>query len=66
MRVTVNGDPIDIDDATTVAALVDQLAGDRRGVAIAVNEEVAPRSTWAAAVLTVGDRVEVLRAAQGG
>jgi sulfur carrier protein len=43
-----------------------QLTGARRGVAVAVNGEVIPRSAWATAGLRDGDRVEVLTAAQGG
>ncbi len=44
-------------------------AGDgrgRRGVAVAVNEEVVPRSAWDETPVRDGDRVEVLNAAQGG
>lgn len=66
MHVVVNGDGVDVGEATTVAALLDRLGHDRRGIAVAVNEEVAPRGTWGAVVLAAGDRVEILRAAQGG
>jgi sulfur carrier protein len=37
-----------------------------RGVAVAVNGEVVPRSAWETTGLHPGDRVEVLTAAQGG
>lgn len=49
-----------------------QLLGQMRvdpaiaGVAVAVNGEVVPRSDWAARRLAPGDRVEVVRAVQGG
>ncbi|RZU51979.1 sulfur carrier protein ThiS [Krasilnikovia cinnamomea] len=66
MRLTVNGSPHAVDDAVTVAGLVSTLTEARRGVAVAVNGEVVPRSGWSAAVLRDGDRVEVLTAAQGG
>ena len=36
------------------------------GVAVAVNERVIPRAEWAACRLSPGDRVEVVRAVQGG
>jgi sulfur carrier protein len=64
--LVVNGDRRPFPDGTTVDALVDALAIGRRGVAVAVNAEVVPRSGWAAAELRDGDTVEVLRAAQGG
>ena len=51
----------------TVAGLVAALPGaGPRGIAIAVNGEVVPRSAWDATGLHPGDRVEVLTAAQGG
>ena len=65
MRVIVNGATRDV-DVISVGALVEQLTTARRGVAVAVNGEVVPRSEWPAARLRDGDRVEVLTAAQGG
>lgn len=67
MRLTVNGrDLVEGRDELSVAALVDRLTQERRGVAVAVNGAVVPRSTWATVGLADGDRVEVLTAAQGG
>lgn len=62
----LNGDGIDLDDPQTVAALVATHAPSPRGVAVAVNGEVVPRSTWDTHRLAEGDRVELLVAAQGG
>jgi sulfur carrier protein len=55
-------------DIETVAALVAALgiAADARGVAVALNGAVVPRGRWTTAALTAGDRVEVIRALQGG
>jgi len=52
----------------TVAALVAALgiAADARGVAVALNGAVVPRGQWPTAALAAGDRVEVIRAMQGG
>jgi sulfur carrier protein len=67
MRLTVNGrDVVESADGLSVAALVERLTPARRGVAVAVNGEVVPRSTWATSRLADGDAVEVLTAAQGG
>jgi sulfur carrier protein len=49
-----------------VADLVLPLAGGGRGIAVARNGEVVPRSEWLATRLDPGDLVEVLTAAQGG
>lgn len=37
-----------------------------RGVAVAINGEVVPRSAWAGRHLSPGDHVELLSAVQGG
>lgn len=67
MRLTVNGrEYVDGGDGLSVAALVERLTEARRGVAVAVNGTVVPRSTWATSTLADGDAVEVLTAAQGG
>ncbi len=66
IALVVNGAPIDVAVGSTVATLVARLGRDERGVAVAVNESVVPRSAWPRTALQPGDRVEVLRAAQGG
>ncbi len=66
--IQVNGADRVLGEATTVAALVAALgiAADARGVAVALNGAVVPRAQWTAAALAAGDRVEVIRAMQGG
>jgi sulfur carrier protein len=66
MKVQVNGEAREVAEPATVHGLVAELTPQRRGVAVAVNGEVVPRSQWPGAVLRAGDRVEVLTAAQGG
>jgi len=65
-RLTLNGAPMSVEAGTTVGSLIDASATDRRGIAVAVNDEVVPRSQWDHTRLSEGDRVEVLTAAQGG
>jgi sulfur carrier protein len=66
VQLTVNGTSREVTGDLSVGALVARLTGAQRGVAVAVNGEVVPRSAWATAGLRDGDRVEVLTAAQGG
>jgi sulfur carrier protein len=66
VRLMVNGATRAVDGVADVAGLVALLTVAKRGVAVAVNGEVVPRSQWAAVALRDGDRVEVLTAAQGG
>lgn len=62
MIVVVNGEAQEVAAGCTVGAL----APDQRGVAVAVNREIVPRSRWSEARLAEGDRIEILEAAQGG
>ncbi len=68
MRVIVNGDPTELADGATVAALLQELdvEGGPRGVAIAVDAEVVPRGEWKTHVVDDGANVEVVTAVQGG
>jgi sulfur carrier protein len=63
---TVNGAPHDVTPGTTVADLVARWCTSPRGVAVAVNGEVVPRSTWDATPIALGDTVEIVTAAAGG
>jgi sulfur carrier protein len=68
MRVLVNGEERSLEPGTTVADLVVSLGApaDGRGVAVAIDTEVVPRSAWSTTELMPGARVEVLIAVQGG
>jgi sulfur carrier protein len=66
MKVTVNGRDQSLSSTSSVDDLVTSLVAARRGVAVAVNGTVVPRSTWTEVTLADGDTVEVLTAAQGG
>ena len=66
MKIEVNGSDRDFDPGATVAAVVDAVCHEHRGKAVAVNDQVVPRSLWDRTALMPGDRVEVLTAAQGG
>lgn len=53
--------------STTVGALVHELGlAGKKGVAVAVNGAVVPRSEWPARALAADDRVLVIQATQGG
>ena len=66
MKVLVNGEPTLLDDGTTVHVLATAVLDRPRGVAVAINGEVVPRSAWATTELRDDDRVEVVTARQGG
>lgn len=63
---SLNGEDRRLPAGTTLVDLLDTLGCSARGIAIVVNAEVVPRSAWGATSVATGDRVEVLRAVQGG
>ncbi len=69
MKIVLNGSEQEVADSATVADLLTQThpdAATQRGVAVAIDRRVVPRSTWAETVLTDGARVEFVTAVQGG
>ena len=68
MRVVLNGSEAELADGATVLAAVESLdlPASGRGVAVAVDAEVVPRTQWHTHELNDGARIEVLRAIQGG
>lgn len=65
MKLTVNDEAVEVDDHTTVSGLLDRMGFPHRGIAVAVDWSVLPRSQWHT-VLADGARVEVMTAVQGG
>src|SRR5829696_1022741 len=68
MRVELNGEVTALPDGAAVSEAVDAsgASGDQRGVAVAIDGEVVPRSEWERTPLLEGQKVEVLAAIQGG
>jgi sulfur carrier protein len=68
MRVVLNGHDAELADGATVLAAVEalDLPASGRGVAVAVDAEVVPRTQWQTHELNEGARIEILRAIQGG
>ena len=65
MIICVNAERLEVDDQTTVAALLQSLGYPDRGIAVALDQAVLPRSGWTAK-LSDGAQIEVLTAVQGG
>lgn len=69
MRVLLNGEPHEVAEGATVAELVEDsgvVDGHPRGIAVAVDAEVVPRSEWDETELSEGQKIELLTAIQGG
>jgi sulfur carrier protein len=68
MVITVNGERTEVPAGVTVGSLLEQLRGapDGRGVAVALEGEVVPRTVWPQTEIADGAHVEVVVAVQGG
>lgn len=67
MQVTINGEQKDL-EAQTLQELLESydVDTDSGGVAVAVNDIVVTRDEWEDRSLEAQDRIEIIRATQGG
>jgi sulfur carrier protein len=66
VQLIVNGHGHAATAPITLTELVLMISDRESGIAVAVNSEVVPRSTWSSTALADGDRVDVVTAVQGG
>ena len=68
LALQLNGEPMEVRTGATIADLVVALTAqdDPRGVAVAVDRCVIPRSEWATTPARAGSLVEIVTAAAGG
>jgi thiazole synthase len=68
MNVELNGQMVSLPNGATVRSAIEASGAEspERGVAVAVDGEVVPRSEWDRTALAEGQKVEVLAAIQGG
>ncbi len=66
MTIQLNGEPREVPEGLTLAALIEwlKLSGDR--VAVERNLEIVPRSRWNATLIQAGDQLEVVHLVGGG
>lgn len=66
MKVTANGDPVELDEGATVDDLLEALGLGGKWVIVERNREPVERAHMAVTVLSEGDRIELVRAVAGG
>jgi thiamine biosynthesis protein ThiS len=66
LRLTVNGEDRELAGPMSVLALVEMLGLDMRKVAVELNREIVPRSTYAQVPLRSGDVLEIVHFIGGG
>jgi len=65
-RITLNGDPYEMDAPLTVSALLARLEIDGRRVAVEHNLVVVKRLAYDATIVRDGDQVEIVNFVGGG
>lgn len=66
MQITVNGEQRDIPEGLTAEQLVEEMGITGKRIAMEVNLDIVPRSTYAEYVFNAGDKVEIVHAVGGG
>ncbi len=66
MKIFVNGQERKLSGELTAAGLIEQMGLTGQRLAMEVNEEIVPRSTFEEHVFQDADRVEIVHAVGGG
>ena len=66
MMITLNGEPFELDAATTIDGLLARLKIDPRRVAVEHNLEVVKRARFTDIHVVDGDRIEIVNFVGGG
>ena len=66
MIITINGKEMEVENALTVSMLAQTMQLPERGVALAVNNKMIPRTEWEQKVLNDNDKLVIIKAACGG
>ena len=66
MNILINGEPQQVPDYITAAQLLENLGLTGKRLAMEVNLEIVPRSTFEEFVIQPEDRVEIVHAIGGG
>lgn len=67
MKVIVNDTPIELNGSAMLEqAVLNSGVNDLKGLAVAVNNTVIPKTTWNNFQLNENDTITIIRATQGG
>mgnify|MGYP000624876067 CR=1 FL=1 len=66
MEIIVNGEQREVSEGLSAAQLVEDMEITGKRIAMEVNLEIVPRSTYAEHRFNEGDRIEIVHAVGGG
>jgi sulfur carrier protein len=66
MQVSINGEPQEFPEGTTLAAAIERLGKSPKYLAVECNRELVPRGRHGECVLREGDQIEIVTLVGGG
>ncbi len=66
IEIIVNGKAREVNEGTSLAALIKSLGLDLLSIVVEYNETVADKATLGSVILTANDKVEILQFVGGG
>jgi sulfur carrier protein len=66
MKITLNNDPMEINDNTTVENLIQHIGFQNYQLAVAINSRVVPKTKWQQTLLHENDNIIIIKAVSGG
>jgi sulfur carrier protein len=67
MEIQLNNQRRIITAPLSVQQLLDEVVGEKqKGIAVAINNTVVPKSTWAQQLIQTNDNIIIIKATQGG
>jgi sulfur carrier protein len=66
MNIFINGSSRELPDKLTASELLQSLGLANRRLALEINREIVPRSTFENHIINPGDKVEIVHAIGGG
>lgn len=66
MKIILNGAPLNIENTYKISDLLEQQGYDGKLIAVAVNNEFLPKSTYASTIIQENDKIEIVAPMQGG
>ncbi|MBX7147822.1 sulfur carrier protein ThiS [bacterium] len=66
MDIVVNGNHQKVEHGTSLLALLEHLQVNHSNIAIAINENIVPKSEYTTKLLNHDDKIEIIRPVGGG
>lgn len=67
MEIQLNNQPKEISSDFSVQQLLNDVVGEKqKGIAVAINNKVIPKTSWAQHIIQANDNILIIKATQGG